>query len=173
MQHPVCVVPRARLFSLSPLPPSPLSPRSQRLSFGADRIFAHNARQPAQPSPPFHLASHRAQLLFVTSRFGTAVMRTNVQCLPEYQLDVGRVVVVVVVVRRGWIGGKSDAIHRGVDRSSSDKKGREGRKKDKGRIFRFGFRLVGRSTLNAMTRARVTREKARQGGGEGTGAPRG
>lgn len=104
-------------------------------------------------------------------------MRTNVQCLPEYQLDVGRIVVVavvvVVVVRRGWIGGKSDAIHRGVDRSSSDKKGREGRKKDKGRIFRFGFRLVGRSTLNAMTRARVTREKARQGGGEGTGAPRG
>lgn len=96
-------------------------------------------------------------------------MRTNVQCLPEYQLDVGRVVVVVVVVRRGWIGGKSDAIHRGMDRSSSDKKGREGRKKDKGRIFRFGFRLVGRSTLNAMTRARVTREKARQGGGEERG----
>lgn len=87
-------------------------------------------------------------------------MRTNVQCLPEYQLDAAVVVVVVmvvvVVVRRSWIGGKSnDPL---VARSRATKKRGGERKKDKGRIF--GWVSFGWSTLNAMTRARDARESA-------------
>lgn len=65
-------------------------------------------------------------------------MRTNVQCLPEYQLDAAAVVVVVVVVvRRSWIGGKSnDPL---VARSRATKKKGRGEEERQRTNFRLGF----------------------------------
>lgn len=66
------------------------------------------------------------------------------------------VVVVVVVVRRSWIGGKSN--DGSISGAIKKWEGGGERKRDKGRIF--GWASFGWSTLNAMTRARDARESA-------------
>lgn len=75
-------------------------------------------------------------------------MRTNVQCLPEYQLDVvvAMVVVVVVVVmmvRRTWIGGKSNDPRMARSRAIKNRRGR-GEERETKDEFSVGFCLVGR-----------------------------